>query len=103
MRRVRPRPNGHRTPERPARKRVCRARLEEQFADSLWKYWHLTEFVQRDDQSRYVVYGTHTEQGKVGVVARADSVLLLYQAGSQDLQRTARIPFPDYAFRFKQV
>jgi hypothetical protein len=77
--------------------------LEHQLVDSLRKYRYLTEFLQQGDSSRYVVYGKETARGALGVVAITDSVLLLYQSDKKGLQLTNRVPFPDYASRFKEA
>lgn len=78
--------------------------LGQQLADSLRKYRHLTEFRQENDSLHYVLYGTQTTFGKLGVVALTDSLLLLYQVGVQGhLQLTASIPFPNAAFAFQEM
>lgn len=78
--------------------------LGQQLADSLRKYRHLTEFRQANDSLHYVLYGTQTTFGKLGVVAITDSLLLLYQAETQGhLQLKASIPFPNAAFSFKEM
>lgn len=78
--------------------------LGQQLADSLRKYRHLTEFRQENDSLHYVLYGTQTTFGKLGIVALTDSLLLLYQAGAQGrLQLTASMPFPNAAYAFKEM
>jgi hypothetical protein len=67
--------------------------LEAALIDTLFKYKHLREFQQRDDSSRYMLYGTETSLGKVGVIAFADSVLLLFQHVGNRFCLTNRIAF----------
>lgn len=82
--------------------------LETQFADSLLKYRHLTEFLQNSADSTcvdYVLYGNLLNGNKLGIVAVTDSVLLFFQESSHQYSLKTKIHFSDYAssFRIQQL
>jgi len=77
--------------------------LEAALIDTLFRYKHLRAFEQRDDSSHYVLYGTETSAGKVGVIAFADSVLLLFQEVGNRFCLTNRIAFDNDISDIKEI
>lgn len=69
--------------------------------DSLVKYSSLNEFLLRDDDEKFVLYGTSINDTKIAFIAVTDSTLYLYQKKQNKWVLNDSIPFDTYAFSYK--
>ena len=77
--------------------------LEQKLTDSLFKYIHLTEFLQRVDVSSdtgYVLYGKEINKNKIGLVVIESKTLLFFQNIKNKFTLTDSFAFDNYASSF---
>ncbi|WP_431244145.1 XAC2610-related protein [Flavobacterium sp. P21] len=77
--------------------------LKNKLVDSLIKFSSLDEFLLRDRDSKFVLYGGEINNTKIGFIAVTDSTLFFYQKFKNKWILNDSIPFDTYAFSYEVI